>query len=89
MTLRWHAEDVEDVDSYAVYLDRAPVGPGKRHQDEDGSAYRTTERSLVIERLDSDNDLHRATIILLDEDGRRMGEAAFEVTFEVRSESVR
>jgi hypothetical protein len=89
MTLRWDAKDVQDVDSYGVYLDRAPVGPGKRHQDEDGPAFRTTERSLVIRRLDSDRDIHRATIVLLDEEGRRMGESAFEVTFEVRSERTR
>lgn len=83
MTLRWEATDVDSVDSFAVYVDRAPVGPGAVFRAQDGSAYRTTERELVIERINGDGDSHRATIVLLDEAGRRIGESAFEVSFDV------
>lgn len=50
--------------------------------------YVTKAPELVLERVaartDRDRDLHEATIVLLDPEGRRIGESAFSVDFEVR-----
>ena len=47
----------------------------------------TTERSLTIERLparaDDRRELHEVTVVLLDEDGRRVGETGWSIEFEV------
>jgi hypothetical protein len=53
--------------------------------------YATTETELVLDQLprtgrqDDDNrrERHRATIVLLDASGRRIGESAFEILFDV------
>lgn len=51
--------------------------------------YTTTETELVLEqlpRLGNDDDRrerHRATVVLLDAEGRRIGESAFEVLFDL------
>jgi len=54
--------------------------------------YTTTDTELVIEQLprslDEDRrERHRATIILLDASGTRIGESAFEVAFDVDREA--
>ena len=54
--------------------------------------YTTTETKLVIEELprSSDQDRrerHRATIVLLDASGNRIGESAFELAFDIDREA--
>lgn len=54
--------------------------------------YTTTETELVLEQLPRTTDRedrrerHRATIVLLDASGRRIGESAFEIAFDVDRE---
>ena len=50
--------------------------------------YTTTETELVLEQLprlgdDDRRERHRATIVLLDAGGSRIGESAFEIVFDV------
>jgi len=51
--------------------------------------YTTTDTRLVLDQLPRTNDAedrrerHRATVILLDAAGARIGESAFEVTFDI------
>lgn len=57
--------------------------------------YTTTETELVLDQLplttgsdDRDRrERHRATIVLLDADGRRIGESAFEIAFDIDREA--
>ena len=54
--------------------------------------YTTTDTELVIEQLprSSDEDRrerHRATIVLLDASGTRIGESAFEIAFDIDREA--
>ena len=54
--------------------------------------YTTTETELVLEQLprSSDEDRrerHRATIVLLDASGTRIGESAFEIAFDIDREA--
>lgn len=52
--------------------------------------YTTTETALVLEQLprlgddDDPRERHRATVVLLDATGTRLGESAFEVVFDLR-----
>jgi hypothetical protein len=53
--------------------------------------YTTTETELVLEQLprfgdDDRRERHRATIVLLDASGTRIGESAFEIAFDVDRE---
>ena len=50
--------------------------------------YPTTSTELVIDKLPlgSEGESHRATIVLLDADGRRIGESAFRVDFTIPEE---
>jgi hypothetical protein len=96
--------------AFAVFVDRAPVPPGKTLSwlaREDASCtttpgcpdtaylaklgvYRTTATHLTITALPPTDptsqtpDRHEATIILLDDNGKRIGETAFVVTFKVK-----
>jgi hypothetical protein len=53
--------------------------------------YTTTKTELILEQLprtgrgdeDDRRERHRATIVLLDAEGKRIGESAFEVAFDV------
>ena len=56
--------------------------------------YTTSETELVLEQLprpstenEDRRERHRATIVLLDAEGRRIGESAFEVAFDVEREA--
>ena len=55
----------------------------------DRGIYPTIETSVVLEAVPArrgdpgGDEVHEATIVLLDEEGRRSGEAAFSVTFEI------
>ncbi len=55
----------------------------------DRYVFRTTEPSLTIERLPdiADGEFHEATIVLLDAEGRRIGESGWTVQFEQAEES--
>ena len=106
VTLRWSAKDFDG--TYAVFVDRAPVPPGRtlawlaRDDDlcketpgcpntawfNDRDVYATTSTELTIDDLpdltDGERrDFHEASVILLDDEGRRVGEAAFTVEFQV------
>ena len=92
VTLEWTARDLEDR-SFAVYVDRAPVKPGAEVEVAVGdtdAVYLTSDNELVIDEVHDDQgdgrELHRATIVLVDPSGRRVGESAWEVTFEVERE---
>lgn len=94
--LKWRVEDFEIVEPgtnvrdaagyFAVFVDRTPIRPGERFVRERG-AYATTETKLLIEEVEYESaegrDRHTATIVLLDGAGRRVGESAFDVVFEV------
>lgn len=106
LTLEWTARDVDG--SFAVFVDQAPMPPGKplswvaRGDDDcDESAgcpdaqylaergvLATSEHSVVIERVPFDTGNRRcaeydATVVLLDDEGRRRGESAWTVPFRV------
>lgn len=55
----------------------------------DRGIFATDRTELVLEQLPrtdraaGDRERHRATVVLLDEQGRRLGESAFEVVFDV------
>lgn len=54
----------------------------------DRNVYTTTQTRLVLSRLpqtaaDGKRERHRATIVLLDSQTRRIGESAFELTFDL------
>lgn len=54
--------------------------------------YTTTETELTLEQLslnatDGRRERHRATIVLLDAEGHRIGESAFEVAFDIDREA--
>ena len=54
--------------------------------------YTTTETELVLQQLprtsdDDRRERHRATIVLLDASGARIGESAFEIVFDVEREA--
>lgn len=87
LTLRWEVTGIDD-GSFAVFVDRTPIRPGATFVDLPG-AYSTTETELVIDQVNEPADgseRHTATIVLLDEDGRRDGESAWDVVFEVEEE---
>ena len=120
VTLEWEVEDFdvvepgtdprEDAGYFAVFVDRAPVPPGKTlaHVARNDSGcragdgcpdaeylagrgiYTTTDTRLVLEQLprgeEDERERHTATIVLLDGAGKRLGESAFEVVFEVDRE---
>jgi hypothetical protein len=84
LTIDW---DVRDFDgTFAVFVDRAPIGPGDPLPDElPSGVFATDDTEVVLESLpaaSADDELHTATIVLIDGDGRRVGESAFDVTFE-------
>lgn len=106
VTIRWTARDFDG--TYAVFVDRAPVPPGRTlewlaREDEtcketpgcpneawlrDRDVYETAATELTIDDLpdptdDAGRDFHEASVVLLDRRGRRIGEAAFTVEFEV------
>lgn len=89
VTLRWRAEDVDNR-SFAVFVDRAPVRPGKKVVASVGATdavYTTTETSLVIRELyqgkRDGRERHRTTLVLVDGSGHRVGESAWDVVFDV------
>ena len=55
----------------------------------DRGIHATDQTELVLEQLPrtdragDDRERHRATVVLLDAEGRRLGESAFEITFDV------
>lgn len=77
--LEWHARD----DDGCV----AARGCPDEEWFERRRIFVTTESSLVIEALargeDDRRELHEVTIVLLDGQGRRIGESAWDVEFEV------
>ena len=92
VSLRWTAGEVEEP-SFAVFVDRAPVRPGKPvvpSTTRTDAVYTTSETELVIDQVaegqGTGRELHRATIVLLDASGRRIGESAWDVNFEVQRE---
>jgi hypothetical protein len=106
VTVRWTAHDVEE--SYAVFVDRAPVPGGKtldwlaREDDlcsstpgcpsdawfADRQVFRTSGTELTLHELpeldrQERRELHEVIVVLLDRQGRRVGESAFSVEFEL------
>ena len=85
LTIDW---DVEDFDgSFAVFVDRAPIGPGDELPESlPAGVFATGDTEVALEALPSgsaDDERHTATIVLIGADGRRVGESAFDVTFRV------
>ena len=101
----------DDGGSFAIFVDRSPIPPGKTlawlaRKDSACTVkpgcpdaaylaplgiYETTETSLELRSLPLDGstspgrrDRHHATIILLDHDGKRIGEIAYDVTFDLK-----
>ena len=100
-----------DGGSFAVFLDRSPVPPGKplnwlaRNDSSCGEqpgcpdasyyaklgVFETTGTELVINEIpgakkksDGKRDRHRAVIVLLDAQGQRIGEIAYDVIFDLK-----
>lgn len=89
-TVAWTVEDL-DAPRFAVFVDRAPPRPGREVDPEARDVYVTSERSVVIERVpdqgaDAAGELHEATVVLVDGQGRRIGESAFAVRFRIEDE---
>ena len=96
VTLRWRADEVPAGRSFAVFVDRAPVRPGKRvlpSVRQTDAVYTTADTKLVIEDVHDDQgegrERHAATIVLIDASSRRVGESAWDVVFEVKRDSER
>lgn len=109
VTIRWEVRDFDG--TFAVFVDRAPVPPGKAlawlaEDDElcsaqpgcptvqwfhDRYVFPTAETTLTLEQLpelraDEGRIFHEATVVLIGRDGRRVGESAFTVQFELAGE---
>lgn len=98
----------KDQGYFAVFVDRAPVPPGKplewlARADDDCKrdqgcpdanylaslgVFTTTDTSFVVERTlrhsGSSKDRHQVVVILMDAEGRRIGESAYRVVFDVK-----
>ena len=90
VTVRWEAEGLKEP-SFGVFVDRTPVRPGKPVVAEvtrKDAVFKTTETEVVIpavaEGEEGKRERHTATIVLLDPSGRRIGESAWDVVFEVK-----
>jgi hypothetical protein len=120
VTLDWEIRDFEvvepgqsrpseDAGYFAVFVDAAPMPPGKplrwlarkdtSCRESEGcpdaeylssrGVYTTTDTRLVLDqlpRLSNDEDRrerHRAVVVLLNAEGERIGESAFEIEFDV------
>jgi hypothetical protein len=88
LTIDW---DVEEFDgSFAVFVDRSPVGPGDElPADLPEGVLSTADTKVVLEtmpRASLEKELHTATIVLIDRSNRRVGESAFDVTFELEDQ---
>ena len=119
MTVAWEMRDFtvaaagsqppsEDAGYFAVFVDRAPMPPGKdvtwlaRGDDsckpsegcpdagylQSAGVFTTTGTELEIERLTghsgSSKERHQVVVVLLDTAGKRIGESAFRVVFNVK-----
>lgn len=117
--LRWTVKDFEvtgptkaasrDAGYFAVFVDRAPVAPGRTLVDvargdphcteargcpdakylADHWVFTTERTSLTVDRLPEKNttqrtEAHELTIVFLDGSGRRIGESAWRLQFNVR-----
>jgi hypothetical protein len=92
VVVRWRASRV-DGRAFGVFVDRAPVRPGKRvvaAATATDAVYVTATHSVTIRQVERPHvrgrERHRATIVLLDPYGRRVGESAWDVVFEVKRE---
>jgi hypothetical protein len=88
LTIAW---DVEKFDgSFAVFVDRSPVGPGDELPAElPEGVLSTPDTKVVLEtmpRASLEKELHTATIVLIDRSNRRVGESSFDVTFELEDQ---
>jgi hypothetical protein len=79
----------DDAGYFGVFVNRAAIPPGEAMPAKlEHGVYTTTDTSLLVKKLPpgtADQDQHTATIVLLDGAGRRIGETAFGVTFEVEN----
>lgn len=89
-SMRWIFRDDEDcraADGCPNEVDLASIG-----------IYTTTETRLVLEQIappptrddeedDDDPERHRVTVVLLDAAGKRLGESAFQVEFDLEREA--
>lgn len=95
LTIEWEIErfEIEPPGSpvregaghFALYLDRAPARPGKP-VGQGSDIFSTTETRVVLDSPPPGFDMdaqHTATIVLVDGAGNRIGESAYDVTFEV------
>lgn len=93
VTVRWRF-DSPDAVRYAVFVDQAPMPPGKTVEHLEDDAVRATltdDTSFVLETVnprenvsDAERDRHEIVVVLLDDDGRRIGETAAYVEITVR-----
>jgi hypothetical protein len=99
LVVRWAARDFPSpqAGSYVVFVDRDPMPPGESldyfaRGDREG-IFATTETTLTVRTLRSDShnavtaerNHHELTVVLLDHAGRRIGESAGFVEFDVSS----
>jgi hypothetical protein len=88
LTIDWEVEDFDG--TFAVFVDRAPIAPGDPLPDDlPTGVFATDDTEVVLESLpatSADDEVHVATIVLVGRDGRRAGESAFDVKFEVEEQ---
>ena len=83
LTVRWSAHDLPAGTAFGVVVDEALPRPG---QEADEEVIRTTDTSVVLDQLgaaSSSDRGHDITVILLDPEGRRLGEGAWQVGVDV------
>jgi len=111
LRLRWTTTSLPPgAKRYAIFVDRAPVRPGRSLRDiadstcqrlpgcpdetylEQRNVYETSAPTLMLASLPdqrarnrtSARDVQELTIVVLDDQGRRIGEAFYSVSFRVR-----
>lgn len=87
LTVRWTTEGLAPDTRFGVAVDTTPPRPGEAPDDDD-LVVTTTDTEVTLEQLGSssragDRGVHRITVFLLDEDGRRVGESSWRVDVEL------
>jgi hypothetical protein len=93
ITLRWTAHDLDvggaDGTTFGVVIDDALPRPGHAANDR---VLHTTRTSIVLDQLGSanrpgDRGGHQLTVILLDDQGRRLGEGAWRIRIDLEKDT--
>lgn len=79
VTVRWTAADLPVGTTFGIAVDTALPRPGRAPK-KNGEILTTDKTEISLDHLgNSDHDLHRVTVFLLDANGERLGESAWRV----------